>query len=155
MTQQDIRQALEDLVKEDKAGYFDDCDACKRRLALIAAAEAALASAPTYTDEDVRAMRALESLTPGGSEFAGDVKRCVDWIKDRINHNWEMAKKARRELNERDEDVRRLVDVVKMYMNEHNYQYFIITGKMRDGGCGCARCNLASAALAKFPQEPT
>ena len=29
------------------------------------------------------AMRALENLTPGGSEYVGDIKRCVEFIKRR------------------------------------------------------------------------
>jgi hypothetical protein len=46
------------------------------------------------------AMHALESLTPGGSEFYQDVARCKEWIQDRINTNWELAKKAKMEANE-------------------------------------------------------
>lgn len=30
------------------------------------------------------AMRALESLTPGGSEFVGDVKRCVEYVREAL-----------------------------------------------------------------------
>lgn len=39
---------------------------------------AAIIDAECGTDE---AMRALESLTPGGSEYVGDVPRCVEFIK--------------------------------------------------------------------------
>lgn len=45
------------------------------------------------------AMHALESLTPGGSEFYQDVARCKEWIQDRINTNWELAKKSKMEAN--------------------------------------------------------
>jgi len=31
-----------------------------------------------------KAMRALESLTPSGSEFVGDVERCLSHVRDRI-----------------------------------------------------------------------
>ncbi len=31
---------------------------------------------------DLKAMKALESLTPGGSEFVNDVERCVAIIRD-------------------------------------------------------------------------
>ena len=38
------------------------------------------------------AMLALESLTPGGSEFVGDVDRCIANIRDRFarDHRWVM-----------------------------------------------------------------
>lgn len=39
-------------------------------------------------------MLALESLTPGGSEFAGDVKMCVDFIKDERRRRNETIKQA-------------------------------------------------------------
>jgi hypothetical protein len=31
---------------------------------------------------ELKAMRALESLTPGGSEFVDDIERCVRFIRD-------------------------------------------------------------------------
>ena len=31
---------------------------------------------------ELKAMRALESLTPSGSEFVGDVERCVAFVQD-------------------------------------------------------------------------
>lgn len=33
-----------------------------------------------YKAKYEEAMRALESLTPGGSEYVGDVKRCVQFV---------------------------------------------------------------------------
>ena len=35
-----------------------------------------------YKAKYEEAMRALESLTPGGSEYVGDPKRCVYFVKE-------------------------------------------------------------------------
>ena len=34
------------------------------------------------TPRELKAMRALESLTPSGSEFVNDVERCVAFIRE-------------------------------------------------------------------------
>lgn len=41
-----------------------------------------------------RYRKALESLTPGGSEFSGDSERCVEYVRELINSGHE-AKKDR------------------------------------------------------------
>jgi hypothetical protein len=61
------------------------------------------------------AMLALEHLTPGGSEFYEDIPRCVEWIKDRINHNWEMAKKGRMKANRFEDALRKARPFVYRY----------------------------------------
>ncbi len=50
---------------------------------------------------DLKAMKALESLTPSGSEFVNDVERCVAHIRDTqrsIVHFAKRAKSAREAL---------------------------------------------------------
>jgi len=44
-------------------------------------------------------MLALESLTPGGSEFVGDVKMCVDFIRDTKQRQHDFMKKQRLDNN--------------------------------------------------------
>jgi len=44
------------------------------------------------TRRRISAMEALESLTPNGSEFVGDVEKCVAYIKDRNNRQHETIK---------------------------------------------------------------
>lgn len=36
-------------------------------------------------NEDVKYQRALESLTPGGSEFAGEIETCLKWIREQMD----------------------------------------------------------------------
>lgn len=36
--------------------------------------------------DDSKAMRLLESLTPGGSEFFNNPERCAKWIADRLTN---------------------------------------------------------------------
>jgi hypothetical protein len=54
----------------------------------------------------VQAMRALEFLTPGGSEFAGDIKRCVDFVRSsrqsQMNVIVDFSKRAKKAEEERD-----------------------------------------------------
>jgi hypothetical protein len=47
--------------------------------------------------------RLLEDLTPGGSEFAGDPKRCAQFVRERLATNIEFVKAARLAERERDE----------------------------------------------------
>jgi hypothetical protein len=39
---------------------------------------------------ELKAMRALESLTPSGSEFVGDVERCVAFVRDHSDSQMRM-----------------------------------------------------------------
>jgi hypothetical protein len=41
---------------------------------------------------DSHAMRALESLTPNGSEFVNDPDRCVAFVRERLDFNIQLAK---------------------------------------------------------------
>jgi hypothetical protein len=45
-------------------------------------------------------MRALESLTPSGSEFVDDVERCVQFIRDQTNSRWQHILKLTKENKE-------------------------------------------------------
>ena len=89
-TIQKFREALE----RGSAGAFS----------LLAALERELSDLRQKADE---AMRGLESLTPGGSEFVGDVATCVRYVKDARTYQLDQTKRfvlKNRELTrERDE----------------------------------------------------
>ena len=51
---------------------------------------------PTETE----AMRALENLTPGGSEYVGDIPRCVEHIRWRQSSQHERVVRLAKQLNE-------------------------------------------------------
>jgi hypothetical protein len=60
--------------------------------------------------------RLLEDLTPGGSEFAGDPKRCAQFVRERLATNIEFVKAARLAERERDEarrEVERLREITE------------------------------------------
>ena len=44
------------------------------------------------TDKQPSAMKILVSLTPGGSEFVDNPKRCVEFVNDRLQTVTELAK---------------------------------------------------------------
>lgn len=46
------------------------------------------------------AMKALHDLTPGGSEFVGDIQRCVKFVTDRRDALMEGLAEAKRQLAE-------------------------------------------------------
>lgn len=48
---------------------------------------------------DSRAMRALESLTPNGSEFVNDPERCMAFVRDRLAFTIQLAKERNRMRN--------------------------------------------------------
>lgn len=48
---------------------------------------------------ELKAMRALESLTPSGSEFVNDVDTCVQYIRQRLLSQHEMIVRQQKELN--------------------------------------------------------
>jgi hypothetical protein len=47
------------------------------------------------TSRELKAMRALESLTPGGSEFVNEPERCVAFVRDRLSYTINSVKKRR------------------------------------------------------------
>ena len=61
-------------------------------------------SQPAYTEQAIQsvldklpkcpAMKALEELTPQGSEFYEDPKRCYAHVRERLDHQWDMLKKT-------------------------------------------------------------
>lgn len=59
---------------------------------------------------DSRAMRALESLTPSGSEFVNDPEACVAFVRDRLAFAIQLAK----ERNAAQKDARELRDALKV-----------------------------------------
>jgi hypothetical protein len=89
------------------------------------------------------AMLALENLTPGGSEFYEDIPRCVDWIKDRINHNFDMAKKARKEANELEQHVSALRAVAERMADALDFYGRVNPEKFWEG-------DIARSALAEW-----
>lgn len=61
------------------------------------------------------AMQALESLTPGGSEYVGDPERCVAHVRDHQTHLTDLLKKTildKRELKAENERLRGIVDAL-------------------------------------------
>jgi len=48
------------------------------------------------TRRRAKAMRALEELTPNGSEFVGDVDACLEWIRKDRQHKWDAFKRYRK-----------------------------------------------------------
>jgi hypothetical protein len=61
--------------------------------------------------------RLLEDLSPGGSEFVGDPKRCAQFVRERLATNMEFVKAARLAERERDEarrEVERLRVALKL-----------------------------------------
>ena len=59
--------------------YSDDAE-CKLR---HQTSEGVQAFKIVHCPDHAQAMRALESLTPSGSEFVGDVARCVAFVRDK------------------------------------------------------------------------
>lgn len=48
---------------------------------------------------DLKAMRALESLTPSGSEFVNEVERCLAFAKMQRDHYWQAILRLIKERN--------------------------------------------------------
>jgi hypothetical protein len=70
------------------------------------------------SERDKNAMLALENLTPGGSEYVGDVARCVEFIKWRQSSQHERIVKLTKQLRateERDKLARDLAEEVEMF----------------------------------------
>ena len=63
---------------------------------------------------DSRAMRALESLTPNGSEFVNDPERCVEFVRDRLAFLVQIAK----ERNMAQQEARELRAAIKALAEE-------------------------------------
>jgi hypothetical protein len=78
--------------------------ACRRRLMdgmpEAKTWDAALPAAKAELAQLSEAMRALESLTPSGSEFVGDVNACVAYVHKKISTLQNIAKNAALRANE-------------------------------------------------------
>jgi len=66
------------------------------------------------TPRELKAMRALESLTPNGSEFVNDPETCVAFVRARLAFTIELAK----ERNQLREEVYRLRNEIQRLRNE-------------------------------------
>lgn len=75
------------------------------------------AAAPTLLEQRDKAMRALEHLTPSGSEFVGDVDACVKWIRDSREQEHKMLVKFKLE---RDKLVKALRELALQVVAERN-----------------------------------
>src|ERR1035441_4552619 len=70
---------------------------------------------------DYRAMRALESLTPSGSEFVNDPEACVAFVRDRMDSIIKVAKE-RNKANGAVMAVRSIVE--EPYVNDDKAERF-------------------------------
>lgn len=64
---------------------------------------------------ELKAMRALESLTPSGSEFVNEVDRCVSFVRERMRSVVEWAK--------RDKEKRRALESIKNIASNSSADY--------------------------------
>ena len=63
-----------------------------------------------YRSKEMRAMRALESLTVGGSEFVGDVDACVAYVKNKVRTLQDVAKNQVVRYNKREEELLKIAE---------------------------------------------
>jgi len=52
---------------------------------------------------ELKAMRALESLTPGGSEFVNEVERCVEFLRENRTSQMKMIVALTKRVKELEE----------------------------------------------------
>jgi chromosome segregation ATPase len=92
-------------------GISDDVEAAAKQLKKShAAAESSRAAI----------VKELESLTPGGSEFVGDAKRCLDFVRGRLETVISLAKE-RNELRDSRAELLKLLKAVRIhYSREHD-----------------------------------
>lgn len=65
------------------------------------------------------AMRALESLTPGGSEYIDDIKRCTDTVRDTMHRRMDALKEWRKNQNEKNAKIK--VVLQALLINQHHH----------------------------------
>lgn len=58
------------------------------------------------TPRELKAMRALESLTPGGSEYVNDVERCVAFVRGSRESLMRVLVKTKQEMNDLKDELR-------------------------------------------------
>lgn len=87
------------MTEIDRLNFY--CGRLRRKNASLRAelAEAKMSrdvareKADTLERERDEARRAIESLTPNGSEFVNDPKACVEYVKQNRHHLWESIKR--------------------------------------------------------------
>ncbi len=68
----------------------------------------------------------FQSLTPGGSEFVNNPKRCVDWIRDQVDSQHRLLMRAlhrKKAAEARVEGLRKAVGLGLQYMGNHYEVY--------------------------------
>src|SRR5687767_11215945 len=83
-----IAKHLHEMGVEFTAQFLQnmDKDASEAIARLTKQRDAYQVTAVEKHDELTRWKKAVEGLTPGGSEFANDPERCAQFIKDRCNY---------------------------------------------------------------------
>lgn len=92
--------------------YDEYCGACPKCLRLDEGLAELIDQAGV--GELYLAMKALHDLTPGGSEFANDVKRCVAWIRERQHSQHDMLIKAVKGRQAAEAGVGELVEALRL-----------------------------------------
>jgi hypothetical protein len=69
-------------------------------------------------DDDMKAERLLESLTPGGSEFSGSPEACARWVKERLAGAGKLAAERNRY---REQAARLVTDIGSMLAEAERY----------------------------------
>lgn len=76
-----------------------------------------IADASRLLEERDAAMRALESLTPGGSEYVGNIQRCVQTVRDTRGN---LMEQLRKRVEERDALLAAAKQVLEMLSDWEN-----------------------------------
>lgn len=69
-------------------------------------------------NKEQTAMRALESLTPGGSEFVGDIQRCVEHVRHSRANQIKIMRDWIKRRNKQDVAVRALLEAARPHLFE-------------------------------------
>lgn len=80
---------------------------------------------------ELKAMRALESLTPSGSEFVNDVERCVSFARERMRTvvEWVKRDKAKRTALEQ---IGNLIGAPTMDYADPTFQLEVLHQRVQD-----------------------
>ena len=69
-------------VQQYLSEFFEEANKCLEKQ--VAGLRETVEDLHHERDEARQHIKRLELLTPGGSEFYDDPKRCIDWIEERI-----------------------------------------------------------------------
>jgi len=86
------------------------------------------------------ARKHLESLTPGGSEFAGDPKRCHDHVRERISSLWDQVREQAKRRKAAEADNAALAEAIR------SVEGTVIIDDQRRGIFVCSECMTESKA---------